>query len=352
MFHSYRLPTYNNANVKKVGKQTVRALVIRSGIKRPFSPIDRSIMRGMRQLNVKVAAISPGKGLNERITATIRNQKPDFIFVLMGWRLTKRNVLCLKRVRNIPKMIWFTDDPYYLDWSRTVGRYFDIVFTNESCAVPVYRQNGCSRVYHMPLGVDPEDFFPREEVPERFRSDVLVLGTAFRNRLAFIERLLPHLSSNHVRLVGPGWDQLRISNQKKAIVYTKWVSLEEANAYYNGAHIVLNIHRSPRDEYLKLNRGNVPANTPNNRTFEVAACGAFQLVEDRPDLTQLYASQAKIPTFRTPYECLNLIRYFLPREKKRKEIAASVYQYTLSSHQYIHRLQDVLAIISEESRSP
>ncbi len=324
----------------------MHALVVVSGVKRPFAPIDLSIVRALKQLGVTVTPLSPGRELNDRLLSVAAHEKPDFVLVHMGWRLTKGNLTRLQQV-NIPKMVWFTDDPYYMDWSKTVGKHFDLVFTNESRSVSVYRENRCPRVFHLPLGVDTTVFFPRPSVPRHFQSDILVLGTAFQNRVAFLKQLLPRLPQARVRLVGPGWEKLKHIKKRHVTVHPKWVSPKAANGYYNGASIVLNLERSPWDEYLQLNRGNVRADTPNNRTFEVAACSAFQLSEERADYPSLYPNHAKGVTFRTPGECLKRIRYYLPREKERRQIANDMYECTIETHQYQHRLQQLIDTFNE-----
>lgn len=329
----------------------MRGIVIVSGIKRPFAPIDQSVIRALKQCEVDVDIWQPGTDVNRRLDKIVTTKQPDFILALMGWRLTRANLARLNRIRDIPKIVWFTDDPYYMDWSRHAGQYFDYVFTNESQSVPVYRKHGCQRVYHLPLGVDPTDFFPRKTVPQHYRSDVLVLGTAFTNRRVWMSRVLPQLSHVKVRLIGPGWEKIKLTPRNKVHIRPEWVSVKEANAYYNGAKIVLNLHRSSQDDYLRLNRGNVPAQTPNNRTFEVAACSAFQIVENRSDLSHLYPAPAEISACRSPQECLSLITYYLPRHQQRTKQANRLYHHTRQTHQYQHRLSRILAELREEQTS-
>lgn len=324
----------------------MKGVVIVSGINRPFAPIDRSVVRALKQCKVSVDIVRPGGDVERRLAPLLAAEtQPDFILVLMAWRLTEANWRRLSRITDIPKIVWFTDDPYYMDWSRHVGKYFDYVFTNEAKSVPVYRKHGCRHVHHLPLGVDATDFFPRQTVPERYRSDVLVLGTAFTNRQKWMTRLLPHLNPINVRLVGPGWEKLKLPSGHNASIRPEWVSIKEANAYYNGANIVLNLHRSPRDNYLRMNHKNVPATTPNNRTFEVAACAAFQIVEFRSDLTQLYPEPATIPSCRSPQECLELISHYLPRQQQRTRKSDRLFHHTRQNHQYTHRLSQILTVI-------
>lgn len=319
----------------------MQILYVQSGIRRPFTPIDQAVIRALKQLNYQVLPVLPGKEMQRQMHTAIKLHTFDCILVHMAWRLTKNNWDVLQKAKAIPKLVWFTDDPYYLDWSQRVGSYFDFVFTNEVRAIPVYRNQGCKHVYHLPLGVDPSQYYPLDRIGAKYSSDVLVLGTAFHNRRKFMQHLLPYIRDQKVHLIGPGWDQLPIKQSLLIRVRSQWVSVKEANAYYNGARIVLNLHRSPNDEYLKLNKDRVQAATPNNRTFEASASGAFQLVEARKGIFDLYPSSAQIPVFHSLEECVNLLKYYLCQKRERSLLAQAMHQHTLSSHLFIHRLTDM-----------
>jgi spore maturation protein CgeB len=115
--------------------------------------------------------------------------------------------------------------------------------------------------------------------------------------------------------------------------------------YYNGANIVLNVHRSFDDPYLKQNKEMVQADTPNNRLFEIAACASFQLSDHRPDIEMYYQTGTEIITYGDESELKEKITFFLPREQLRKKIAIQAYQRTMKEHLYENRLKQMVQII-------
>ncbi|NGY87892.1 glycosyltransferase family 1 protein [Bacillus megaterium] len=55
----------------------------------------------------------------------------------------------------------------------------------------------------------------------------------------------------------------------------------------------------------------------NNRTFDISACGAFQLVDYKEDLYSQY-NEDEIVHYINPSDCLDKIHYFIHEENSRK----------------------------------
>ncbi|SEN11334.1 glycosyltransferase, partial [Lihuaxuella thermophila] len=85
--------------------------------------------------------------------------------------------------------------------------------------------------------------------------------------------------------------------------------------------------------------------TPNNRTFEIAACRSFQLATWRRDLNKLYVPEQEIATYRTLKELREKIRYYLKHDDEREEMTDRAYQRTLRDHTYYVRLRDLLDLL-------
>lgn len=128
----------------------------------------------------------------------------------------------------------------------------------------------------------------------------------------------------------------------------KWVNFSETPRYFNGASIVLNLHRSEDDPLLDKNRSGAPGHSINNRTFDIAACRAFQLTDYRPDLPLFYRPEEEIVCFDSPKECAELIHRYLHDRPARNEIADRAYRRTLAGHTFADRLDAMLSLI----RSP
>ncbi|WP_164491711.1 CgeB family protein [Staphylospora marina] len=317
----------------------MRVVFVPSSVRKPFGFIDRSVMTALRRRGCRVRLLSPSDSPERDWKKIMKRWRPQLLLVMLGVRLSPVFLEWLQTVR-VPRAVWFTDDPYAIDVSLRICHAFDWVFTNESAAVPVYRSFGVSRVHHLPLAAPVPAYSPVARIKKVYRSQLVMVGSAFRNRVSAIRRLGPFLRNYQVKLVGPGWNI--VNGQSGIRVRNEWVKPEEARQYYNGADIVLNFHRWHKDPHLKQNRRGVRADTPNNRTFEIAACRAFQLLDYRPDLDRFFEPGKEIVSFRTSEEFKELVRFYLPRERLRREIAEKAYRRTMAEHLYEHRIDILL----------
>lgn len=323
----------------------MRIVYLRSGIMKPFSLIDRMIILACKKLGHKVIIISPGEEFENHWKRVKDRMRPQLILAMHGERLTPSNRQLLKTI-SLPKAIWLTDDPYAIDEAKQVAGCFDYLFTNESEAISVYR-NECpsATVHHLPLAAPISVYRPRKKISSRYVSDLVMVGCGFENRIKFIHELKLSQSRVRTRLVGPGW--MKLTQKNRLRIHPYWVSELEANYYYSGAKIVLNLHRSYDDPYLKQNRQQILAHTPNNRLFEIAACRSFQLIDQRPDLASLYEIGKEIISFSGIEDFQEKLKFYLPRKQLREKIAYAAYQRTRKEHCYEHRLQRLISICDE-----
>jgi spore maturation protein CgeB len=101
--------------------------------------------------------------------------------------------------------------------------------------------------------------------------------------------------------------------------------------------INLNIHSANHVEGLDPDPDYV-----NPRTFELAACGAFQLVDARAPLAALFRDD-ELATFRSPAELRQKIAYYLAHPDERAAIAARGRARVLAEHTFAHRVQRIFA---------
>src|SRR5690606_6643142 len=136
------------------------------------------------------------------------------------------------------------------------------------------------------------------------------------NRIELIDDLTPILLDWKVVIVGWWWDRLRnYAKLSDRIKLGDWLSPEETANYYNGAKIVINLHRSIQDDSINANSSTkIPALSVNPRTFEIAGCGAFQLTDLRQETAQLYTLDTEIGTYTSHDELANKVNYYLRNE--------------------------------------
>ncbi|MBN2909479.1 glycosyltransferase [Polycladomyces sp. WAk] len=319
----------------------MRGVYVSTSVRNPFGFLDREVVRALRRVGVEVVCVSPGPGFPSTLARAVRMHRPHFILAMLGCRLKEADLHAIRRVP-VPTAVWYTDDPYAVDDSLRTCRFFDVVFTNERTCVSVYRRHGCPNVVHLPLAAPYPAYAPRRTFFD-YGSRICLLGSAFDNRLAAVRKLMPFLSEHPTRLIGPGWRRA-LKGQRSGNIRTldRWVSPVEACRYYNGADIVINVHRSPLDRHLGQNRRGIGARTPNNRTFEIAACATFQLTDKRDGLAELYEPGREIHHYETLEECRSLIDYYLRKDEERDRMACRAYERTLREHLYEHRMIAIL----------
>ncbi|MBF0481681.1 MAG: glycosyltransferase [Desulfovibrionaceae bacterium] len=77
----------------------------------------------------------------------------------------------------------------------------------------------------------------------------------------------------------------------------------------------------------------------NQRVFDVPACGAFVLTDEREQLAELFEIGKEAIVYRGPEEVEDLARYYLSHESERVAVAMAGRARVLAEHTYVHRLR-------------
>jgi len=88
---------------------------------------------------------------------------------------------------------------------------------------------------------------------------------------------------------------------------------------YRGATIGISMHRTERTYEGEALIDSGEAYSVGPRTYELAACGLFQLSDERAELHDIF--NGSVPTFRTPADLERLVRYYLSNSDERQELA-------------------------------
>ncbi|WP_010271051.1 CgeB family protein [Paenibacillus senegalensis] len=320
-----------------------RVLFVTTGKHYPYSPLDQAITQALQKMTVQLQVAPP----TADILPLVNQMMPDLVLVLegMGFPLSMVHQI---REKGIQTAIWLTDDPYYTDITGRLARYYTHVFTLELSCLDFYRQLGCPSVHYLPLGVNPSVFMPKP-VDGRQRWEASFIGSGYWNRIHFFNKVLPQLSKRKLVISGWWWDRLkRYKRYRSRIRLGTWMGPEQTASFYSGSQIVINLHRSPDDESYNLNGRKIPALSVNPRTFEIAACAAFQLSDERADLASLYVPGEEMVTYSSPEDFLAKVDHYLRHPEERSRIALRAMQRTLRDHTYEARLQRMFEIVFPE----
>lgn len=312
-----------------------------------LSDEDQNIIHAFRQLekirpNFKLETFLLRRDGASELEARITLFRPDFILVFRGACLPSSVVYKLRSFK-VPIGVWVVDDPYRLRTHEKLVQPYDLVITQDSSSMLFYkkRKKVC---LHVPLAVNSDKYKPLV-VADKYKSDICFVGSAFPIRVNFFDTLTPLLLKKKTLIIGQWWERLKNYSKLKHCIHNDPIPPSEVVKYYNGAKVVLNIHRTQNDR--NDNPFNYPANTPNNRTFEIASCRAFQLVTWRKDLHKFYELDKEMITFRNLKDLKEKVLYYLKNDDERSCIANEAYQKTLSHHTYFVRLRYLLHLLEK-----
>jgi spore maturation protein CgeB len=114
------------------------------------------------------------------------------------------------------------------------------------------------------------------------------------------------------------------------------ISTRDVVKVYNACQVVVNLHTAPPDD-----SGQVDYLNP--RTFEVAACAGFQLVDKVSGGEKLFIPGKEMVVFEHPEELPGLVSHYLARPEERFALAQEARRRVLAEHTYYHRMEAVLA---------
>jgi spore maturation protein CgeB len=208
-----------------------------------------------------------------------------------------------------------------------------------------YKDKGHEHVWQLPLATAPEVFFPKE-VHGKYKSDICIVGFPYPERIRYVQRLLQN-NSYKIQVVGKWTNALyRFRQHQNLKIHEGWVEPKMVADFYNGAKIVLNTHR-PFDLQQNMNRLGIKGKGINNRTFDVASCASFQLIEYKEDLKDHFNEDQEIVSFKSFSQLQEKIHYYIVAEDERKKIANKARERVLKNHTFEKRLEQMISLINE-----
>ncbi|MGE4292276.1 MAG: glycosyltransferase [Desulfovibrio sp.] len=272
--------------------------------------------------------------VSQAVLAKVETFEPDMVLALAQAPMTRQ---VLKRLRSdkVLTAMWFVEDFRLFTYWKTFAPLYDVFaviqkepFFSELMAV------GQENALYLPLAAQPDFHRPLDlSAVERRKwgSEVSFMGAGYPNRrLAFRELL-----GFDFKIWGSDWDGDHVLAPYLQLGGAR-VSSEECVRIFNATAINLNLHSSVQVEQL-VSQGDFV----NPRTFEVACCGAFQLVDQRGLLPESFADK-ELATFTSLEELKEKIAYYLSHPEERQGVAEKGRARVLAEHTYAHRMRSLL----------
>jgi spore maturation protein CgeB len=278
-----------------------------------------------------------------RVTmAQLAEDPPDLVLALAQAPLILPMLEHLRRKRFMTAM-WFVENSRHLTyWQQLAAGYdFWFVIQQEPCITSL-RQAGAKEVRYLPMAADPSVHRPLElsqAEREEYGSDLSFVGAGYANRRSIFPRLRGHDWT--FKLWGNEWegaaDLTSVLQRNGARIDT-----DTCLKVFNGSAVNLNLHSwagagfDPEGDFV------------NPRTFELAACGAFQIADRRALMPDLF-TENEVAVVSSPDDLPREIARWLRDPEQRTTMAAKARQRVLAEHTYTHRMRDLLSQIGVAS---
>ena len=213
---------------------------------------------------------------------------------------------------------YFTECPYEDElWARGQAAHFDACFVNDRNSLSRF-QSFNEHIAYLGHSYNPAVHHPGRG-PAPGHNHVIMVGTGFKTRRRFLEEA--NWEGIDLRLYGAMWAGLEDEEDwsLSSCVRPRLIDNQTTARIYRGASIGISMHRAERtyeaEDYIDQGE----AYSVGPRTYELAACGLFQLSDEREELHQIF--DGTVPVYNSPAELERLVRHYLDNPDERKALA-------------------------------
>ncbi|GJL53159.1 MAG: hypothetical protein NPIRA02_02910 [Nitrospirales bacterium] len=270
--------------------------------------------------------------------AHIADDPPDLVLAMAQAPLSMP-VLEQLRKKNVVTAMWFVENFRHLTYWQQVASGYDFWFVmqQEAC-IDALTHAGARQVTYLPLAANPAIHKPVTsclEEHEEFGADVSFLGAGYPNRRQLLQTLLNQDWS--FKLWGNEWENpgpLAVALQRNGAR----IDSETSVKIFNHTKVNINLHSFTGHGFDPDGDG------INPRTFELAACGAFQIIDTRTLLSQHF-DETMLAILQKPEDLVPTIQRYVYDTDERQGMAEASRQHVLAHHTYVHRMEALLGTV-------
>jgi len=334
-FHGGTLPTatYTYQALQRMGHR-VRGIDV-SGFNDGFMLLEQFVKNEARHGVMRGQYVE----LVSQVLLESLHEKPIDILVCMAQAPISAKALTELRNRGVITVLWFVEDYLRFTYWREMAKFYDFVFTiQKGECIENIKGAGAGEVHYLPTACDPFFHAPLElskEDRERWGSPISFVGAGYHNRV----QTFASMANYPFKIWGSEWpngkpfDRL-VQEESRRIKPEEYIKI------FNATDVNLNLHSSSERDGVDPSGDFV-----NPRTFELAACGAFQLCDDRQLLPELFEVGKEIITFSSREDMKEKMEYYLAHPEERKAVCERARARILKDHSYDRRMEQMLSTI-------
>ncbi|MDR2352866.1 MAG: glycosyltransferase [Deltaproteobacteria bacterium] len=285
----------------------------------------------------------------QEVFLNAKNFKPHLILALAQAPLDLEGLVLLKE--KLPQTLlafWFVEDYLRFTYFRDLAPLYDLFFHIQGPLFQeVSKDLGLLHAHYLPLAADPDFFRPQKSL-EKYQALVSFMGAPYPNRRQIFLDLVENYWEKQpkplhsLKIFGAGWKNCHPKLQPYIFENGRRITTAESALIYSGGTINLNIHSGSGMGFCP------ESGFVNPRTFEIAASGAFQLLDKRSLLGDLFDTN-EVVSVEDPGELPELIEFYLNNPKLREKMGEASRQQILRSHLFTHRLKTIIKLAKTAS---
>jgi spore maturation protein CgeB len=333
--HGGTLPIagYTSRALKEL-KQRTRDLDV-SGFNSGYTLLDKFLTNQTRQAIIQSTYVE----MVSQVLLESLDERPVDVLICMAQAPISGRVLGELKKRGVITVLWFVEDFLRFTYWREMAKYYDFVFTiQKGQCIDAIRAAGAQNVQYLPCAADPLVHRPVEITAEeraKWGSPISFVGAGYHNR----QQSFALLADMPFKIWGSEWPHCRPFD-KMLQEQGRRISPEEYVKIFNATDININLHSSTEKDGVDPTGDFV-----NPRTFELASCGAFQLVDERSLLSELFTPGDELITFSNIPQLKQQIHHYLNAPEERRAITAKAKARVLREHTYEQRIRQMLAAV-------
>lgn len=277
--------------------------------------------------------------LSQAVLSKVETFEPDLVLAQAQAPLSIQALKRLKR-DGVATAMWFVEDFRLFTYWKGFAPHYDIfAVIQREPFLEELQVIGVQNPLYLPLAAHPEVHKPLElsaAERRRFGSDVSFMGAGYANRRVAFRELIRH----DFKLWGTDWDGDTVLAPFVQMDGAR-MSSEDCVRIFNATRVNINLHSSVQAKELVTG-----GDFLNPRTFEIAACRAFQLVDRRGLMPEAFAED-ELATFGSMEELQDKIRHYLEHGEEREAIATRGQARVLREHTYAARMQTLLDFVGQ-----
>jgi len=265
----------------------------------------------------------------DSVLARCGEARPETVITTGTAPLTAAALQALRRP-GIVCLNYSTDDPWNpaqtASWFLDALPFYDLILTTRRANVRDFQRVGCGNVQYLPFGYDDVLFGDSGGPTQREAHDVLFVGGADDERVAFILEFMA--AGPAVTLVGDYWKTGR-QTRRFALGHR---TPDDVRILTAAAKVNLClVRRANRDGHVM-------------RSFEIAALGGCMLAEDTAEHREIFGPDGEaVVYFRSAREAAERARVLLANPAERARLSAVVRaRISRGAHTYRDRLISIL----------